>query len=72
MLSHLCLHLEEKKLFQICFDQLLTKLIKIFNVEKLQKGGARFDYTKAVWINSKHIQKTENKDLINYTSDEFN
>ena len=49
----------------------ITKLIKIFNVENLQKGGARFDYIKAVWINSKHIQKTENKDLINYTSDEF-
>jgi glutamyl-tRNA synthetase len=49
----------------------IRKLIKIFNIKKLQKGGARFDYTKAVWINSKHIQKTENKDLINYTSEEF-
>jgi glutamyl-tRNA synthetase len=49
----------------------LTKLIKIFNVENLQKGGARFDYIKALWINSKHIQNTENKTLLNYTSDEF-
>lgn len=35
------------------------ELISLFNVNKIQKGGARFDYEKAKWVNQQHIQQKE-------------
>ena len=44
----------------------LDELVKIFNVKGIQKGGARFDYEKARWINHQHIFRAATKKLINY------
>ncbi len=35
----------------------LDELIEKFKIERVQKGGAKFDYIKAKWINQKHISK---------------
>ena len=35
----------------------LRKLIDVFSVEGIQKGGAKFDYEKAKWINQQHLSK---------------
>ena len=37
----------------------LTDLIKNFSIKRVQKGGARFDYEKACWINQQHISKSD-------------
>ena len=33
----------------------LEELIKIFSIKGLQKGGAKFDFEKAKWINQQHL-----------------
>lgn len=33
------------------------ELIEAFNISKLQKGGARFDETKLLWVNQQHIER---------------
>ena len=35
----------------------LEELETLFNVKGVQKGGARFDYEKAKWVNHQHIQQ---------------
>ena len=44
----------------------LKELEKIFNAKGIQKGGARFDYEKALWINHQHIARTNTKSLLAY------
>ena len=39
----------------------MDALVKIFDAEKIQKGGARFDFEKARWINHKFLGFTDNK-----------
>ena len=33
----------------------LKQLVDKFSLARIQKGGAKFDYTKAKWINKKHL-----------------
>ena len=41
----------------------LKDLEKVFNVDGIQKAGARFDYEKARWVNHQYITKTKNSIL---------
>jgi glutamyl-tRNA synthetase len=41
----------------------MDELIAAFSIEKISKGGARFDYEKAKWFNQKYIQAAENSTL---------
>ena len=45
----------EKEIFEI------EKLEKIFDTDNLQKGGAKFDFEKARWINHKFLGLTDQK-----------
>lgn len=47
----------QKELFSI------KEMIKAFNLEKVQKGGARFDPEKARWYNHQYIQLMDSQDL---------
>ncbi|MBO9152524.1 glutamate--tRNA ligase [Chitinophaga sp. GCM10012297] len=38
----------------------MEELIEAFSIEKVHKGGAKFDYIKAKWFNHQYIQKTDN------------
>ena len=42
----------------------LKELVDAFGIEGLQKGGARFDYKKALWINAQHIKGASPSKLI--------
>ena len=42
----------------------LSELEKLFKVERIQKGGARFDYEKARWINQQYLQKKTSKEIL--------
>ncbi len=35
----------------------LEELIKVFDPERIHKGGARFDYDKALWFNQQYMQQ---------------
>ncbi len=37
----------------------LDELIQHFNIERVHKGGAKFDFEKAKWFNHQYIQKTD-------------
>ena len=41
----------------------LDQLCQVFSLEKIHKGGARFDYEKARWYNHQYIQQTDNATL---------
>lgn len=41
----------------------MDELIDAFNLEKVQKGGARFDPEKAKWFNHQYLQRKDNKEL---------
>ena len=38
----------------------LDELVKVFSLEHISKGGARFDYEKAKWFNQRYIQAAGN------------
>lgn len=40
------------------------ELTELFNIEKVQKGGARFDPEKAKWFNQKYLQLKSNTELL--------
>ncbi len=42
----------------------LAEMVNNFSIEELQKGGARFDYDKAKWINQQHIALIDNDELL--------
>lgn len=42
----------------------LDEMIAAFNVKQLQKGGARFDYDKARWINQQYLSAMSVQDLM--------
>jgi glutamyl-tRNA synthetase len=44
----------------------LTELIKIFSIDRVHKGGAKFDFEKAKWFNQQHIQLMDNAQLLEY------
>lgn len=41
----------------------MEELIGKFSIERVHKGGAKFDYDKAKWFNHQYIQKTDNARL---------
>ena len=41
----------------------LDELITSFDIERIHKGGAKFDYEKAKWFNQEWIKRTDNKVL---------
>lgn len=41
----------------------LDELIASFDIERVHKGGAKFDYEKAKWFNQEWIKRTDNKIL---------
>ena len=43
----------------------LDEIVKEFNLANVQKGGARFDYEKAKWVNQQHVRRLDRGDLIN-------
>jgi len=42
----------------------IDELIQLFNIEKVHKGGAKFDYEKAKWYNQEWIKRYPNNKLI--------
>jgi glutamyl-tRNA synthetase len=42
----------------------LDELIQHFDISRVHKGGAKFDYEKAKWFNHQYIQKLEPSDLL--------
>jgi len=42
----------------------IEELIQLFNIEKVHKGGAKFDYEKAKWYNQEWIKHYPNNELI--------
>lgn len=41
----------------------LDELVKLFDITKCQKSGARFDYQKAVWFNHEYILRKSNEEI---------
>jgi len=41
----------------------LAELIEQFDIERVHKGGAKFDFEKAKWINNQYIQQANTSDL---------
>jgi glutamyl-tRNA synthetase len=41
----------------------LDELVKTFSIERVHKGGAKFDFEKAKWFNHQYIQHTDNATL---------
>jgi len=50
---------------QEIFD--IEELIKLFSLDRIQKGGAVFDTDRLNWINTEHIKKMSDKDFITAT-----
>ncbi len=48
---------EEKEIYSL--DELIGK----FSIERVHKGGAKFDFEKAKWFNNQYIQLTDNEKL---------
>jgi len=42
----------------------LDELVKAFSIERVHKGGAKFDFEKAKWFNHQYIQHTDNAALV--------
>lgn len=41
----------------------LEELVKHFSIERVHKGGAKFDFEKAKWFNHQYIQRTDDATL---------
>ena len=41
----------------------LDELVKAFSIERVHKGGAKFDFEKAKWFNNQYIHKTDDVTL---------
>ena len=52
---------------QEIFD--LEELIKRFSLDRIHKGGAKFDYEKAKWYNGEWIKRSSANDLLPYVKD---
>ena len=40
----------------------LEEIVDAFDLKEVQKGGARFDYEKAKWVNQQHVQRLNIED----------
>ena len=49
----------------------LKEMENTFDVKNIQKGGARFDYEKAKWVNQQHLSALSEKELIERYSNYF-
>jgi len=49
----------------------LRDMEKAFEVKSIQKGGARFDYEKAKWVNQQHLAKIDVKEMVENYPDYF-
>ena len=38
----------------------MTELIEKFSIDRVHKGGAKFDYEKAKWFNAEWIKNADN------------
>ena len=48
---------------QEIFD--IEELTMLFNIEKLHKAGAKFDFEKAKWFNAEHIKLKSEEEIAN-------
>ena len=46
-------------------------IVEKFNINRIIKSGAKYDYDKAKWFNSEHIKKIDSNILINENKDEI-
>ncbi|MFW5887111.1 MAG: glutamate--tRNA ligase, partial [Bacteroidota bacterium] len=44
----------------------MDELVEAFSLDRIGKSGARFDPSKAKWINHQHLVKKDNKELAEY------
>lgn len=49
----------------------LEKLCDVFDLDKINKSGAQFDYDKAKWFNQQYINKQNPEDLVVILKDDF-
>jgi glutamyl-tRNA synthetase len=49
----------------------LDELVEKFSIERVHKGGAKFDFEKAKWFNHQHIQRTDNETLARLSAPYF-
>ena len=43
----------------------LKELVNAFEIDKIQKGGARFNFDKAKWVNHRYLENSETKSILN-------
>ena len=51
--------------------QSLKEMEQNFSVDRVQKGGARFDFEKAKWVNKEHLNKFTSAELTDRSDDLF-
>jgi glutamyl-tRNA synthetase len=49
----------------------LNELIKAFSIDRVHKGGAKFDYEKAKWFNHEWIKRSSNERLLPDVKEQF-
>jgi glutamyl/glutaminyl-tRNA synthetase len=49
----------------------LSELIEIFDLEKIQKGGAIFDIKKLEWVNKEHIKRLPEEERLRIIAKDF-
>ena len=47
----------------------LEEIVDAFDLKEVQKGGARFDYEKAKWVNQQHVQRLNIEDAKSFVLD---
>lgn len=48
----------------------IKEMIEDFDIKRISKGGCRFDLAKAIWVNSKWVNRLEKSDI--FSKDEMN
>ena len=51
--------------------QSLKEMEQNFSVDRVQKGGARFDFEKAKWVNKEHLNKYSSAELVDRFDNHF-
>src|SRR5699024_5082061 len=44
----------------------LNELVEKFSIDRIHKGGAKFDYDRALWFNHNYIKERESRDFLPY------
>ena len=50
----------------------IEELCEIFDLDRINKSGAQFDFDKAVWFNQQYLKSSNPSDLYSLTKDQFN